>query len=66
MKAGKLSYTNSPKLLDLTADYADHADKGNISAISEIRGQQAWVACGEKYESKVHLVFERGRGIHDL
>jgi hypothetical protein len=36
--------TNRLKLLDLTADYADHADKGNIRAISDIRGQYAWAA----------------------
>jgi hypothetical protein len=48
-------HTNRPKLLDLTADYADHADNGNITAISEIRGQSAWVAINEKCKSKVRL-----------
>ena len=41
------SDTNRPKLLDFTADYADHADEGNIRAISEIRGQYAWAILGE-------------------
>ena len=49
-------HTHRPWLLDFTADYADHADKGNISALSEIRGQQAWAAFRVKCKSKVRLV----------
>ena len=53
MAEAGIYHTNYPRLLDLTADYADCADTGNISAISEIRGQQAWAAFSEKYKSQV-------------
>ena len=53
--AAHSSDTNHPKLLPLTADYADDADIGDIGAISEIRGQSAWAAFSEKYKSKVRL-----------
>jgi len=48
--------TIRPELLDLTADYADHADGENIRAISEIRGQYAWTALRWRYKSRVRLV----------
>jgi hypothetical protein len=45
--ARRATDTHHSKPLGLTADYADHADKGNIRAISEIRGQYAWAILGE-------------------
>ena len=51
-----MAHTNRPKLLDLTADYADHADMENIRAIREIRGQDVWAGISRWSRGRILFV----------